>query len=643
MSKSYKGSLSLEWYNKQKAIMLSKQKDELIKSDVQAPVIDWVNKDESLFYEINSEIGKGRTPYWVNRSDIRIKEARPLIHNKTYFVYTSSKNGSIGKNNVYKVVEEKKEDSLQKNILIKGDNLLALNSLKKKFSNLDEQEKVKCIYIDPPYNTGQAFEHYDDNLAQSEWLTLMRDRLVILHELLKKEGTLCIQLDQKNLFHIKVLLDELFGKNNFVNIFTVKTSDPSGLKTVNPSPYDSAEYILMYAKDKTCYKYETSYIECDYDEGYSKIVVNIDSDYKKWKIEPVKEYYAKLKGFNSVKDAVGKIGKLDFMSEIAEFALKNSRSVFQLTAIADDAGVKIVETREKSKEKEMEIFKVDRTDKEIYVMNGRQIYFYSSKVKSIDGKQVPTKQLTNIWTDIPYNGISNEGGVKFKESKKPEKLVKRIIEISGAKKGEIVLDCFAGSGTTLAVAHKMNMNWIGVEIGDHADTHIIPRLKSVIDGSDDTGITENVKWNGGGGFSYYALGESIIRFNKNSQIDFNWNLSTSHIEESLLTSYDYQLLDVSNLEHTDLFKDCEMDFKIGIQHIGARSRIALVSIVEKDENLETIKYEYIQDIITRIKSKFNPDSIDIFTNRGVDIAFESKPDYLEIIKVPHAIMVELEK
>jgi adenine-specific DNA-methyltransferase len=644
MGKTYTGSLSLEWYNKQKSIALLNSEQTENALDIAAPKINWVNKDEALFYEIDTEDGIGQRPYWVNRNDIRVKEARPLELQKLYFTVSKDKVGTIpGTHSEIQLKEAKNDDEQVENILIKGDNLLALNTLKKIFENKRDEEKIKCIYLDPPYTTGQAFENYDDNLAQSEWLTLMRDRLKVLHELLRQDGVLFIQLDEKNIFHVRVMLDEIFGKLNFTNLFTVKTSDPSGLKTVNPSPYDSAEYIIMYAKHKPSYKYETLYVECDYDSGYSKFIENINEPYSKWKITSLNEYYANKKGYPTIDSAKKAIGKLDFLSAVGDFAKENCESVFQATAIADDAGRDIVELRDKSKNNPDKIYHLKRESDEIYILNGRQVYFYKNKIRVIDGRKVPTIQLTNIWNDIPYNGISKEGGVKFKESKKPEKLIKRIIEVANSKEGDYILDCFAGSGTTCAVAHKMKRKWIAVEIGNHADTHILPRMKSVLSGSDDSGVTESIKWKGGGSFKYYHLGQSIIKIQKEGTSDFNWSLGKKFIEESFLLSYDYSIDKSLNLSANKLFTDMENLPLIGIQKNGSKNRVAIVSLNGPKDKLGNISYDELQSLYKAVVDKFSPEYINIFTNRGIEIAYDSKPDDLEVIKVPHAIFAELEK
>lgn len=644
MAKSYKGTLSLDWYNKQQSILLRGEGAISLDTDVPAPKINWVNKDEALFYEIDSEGGIGQIPYWVDRNDIRVKEARPLILQKVFKSVAESKPGTLdGMDTKWRVVELNNDDLSVENILIKGDNLLALNTLKKMFDNMPEDQKVKCIYIDPPYNTGQAFENYDDNLEQSEWLTLMRDRLVILHKLLREDGVLFIQLDEKNIFHVRVMLDEIFGKQNYLNFFTLKTSDPSGFKTVNPSPYDSAEYILLYAKNKPSYKYETLYVKSEYDSGYNRYITNMEAIPQNWNIIDLKEKVAHHLGYKDAKNAQESIGKLDFIEKVADFALNNSERVFQATAISNKAGAEVINLREESMKNKDTVLLLKRESDTVYVLNGRQLSFYSTKIKSVDGERTPSLQLTNIWTDIPYNGISKEGGVKFQESKKPEKLIKRIIEVANAKEGDLILDCFGGSGTTFAVATKMKMKWIGVEIGNHADTHIVPRLKTVLDASDQAGVTKTLSWKGGGSFKYYHLGQSFIKINKDGTGDFNWSLGKKFIEESFLSSYDYILDKTVNLSEGQLFPDQENTPSIGIQAFGTKKRVAVISLNEPGGKKETLSYEEIFHIYSTIKKQINPEYINIFTNKGLELAYDSKPDDLDVIKVPHAIFSELEK
>jgi adenine-specific DNA-methyltransferase len=252
MAKQYKGSLTLEWFNKQKAIINLNENSIKSEKDIPVPRINWINKEEALFYDLNQEEGIGNIPYWVNRDDIRVKEARPLVFQKAFNVISRDIVGTIpGTNNEYIIEEIAKDEIVQSieivNTLIKGDNLLVLNSLKKQFDKLPENEKVKCIYIDPPYNTGSAFEQYDDNLEHSEWLTLMRDRLYVLKDMLREDGTIWISIDDDECHYLKILCDEIFGRQNFIasNIWQKIHSTKNDAKFISINH----EYILCYAKN----------------------------------------------------------------------------------------------------------------------------------------------------------------------------------------------------------------------------------------------------------------------------------------------------------------------------------------------------------------------------------------------------------
>ena len=412
-------------------------------------------------------------------------------------------------------------DKDTENMLIHGDNLLALKALEQKYTG-----KIKCIYIDPPYNTGARIDAdgkeigFDDNTEHSIWLNLMNRRLEILHKLLMYEGVIFVQIDDKELVYLKMLMDEIWGRKNFLNMIVVKTSDPSGLKTVNPSPYSQTEYILMYAKDRTKYVYETQYVPCTYDIGYNRLIVNRDRDYTEWKSISIVEAILKNLGIDSLEEAKKIYGKLDFEQMISEFAFKNSRSVYQATAISKKAGRAIVEGKELSLQNPDKVVCVTRDTKDdVYILNGRQIYFYENKIHEVDGKKVVTKPLTNLWIDIPWNGISGEGKVTFANSKKPEKLLKRIIEMT-TNENDIVLDSFLGSGTTAAVAHKMKRKWIGIEFANHCYSHCKERLDRVIDG-DRSGISKIVNWQGGGGYKFYELAPSLIEKDKHGMPVFS--------------------------------------------------------------------------------------------------------------------------
>jgi adenine-specific DNA-methyltransferase len=331
----------------------------------------------------------------------------------------------------------------------------------------------------------------------------MKNRLSVANMLLTKNGVIFINVDDKEYSYLKVVCDDVFGRENFLNVIAVKTSDPSGHKTVNPSPYSQTEYILLYAKNKQAYKYEIQYIASDYDSGYNQLITNFDAPFPEWQIVGLFDYLAKEKGYKDTRDANKQLGHNVFQSIVADFALENRERIFQGTAIADDAAKDIVEIRNKSKSSLGDIFKVAREKEDVYIKDGRQIYFYSNKVREIDGVLTPSKPLTNLWTDIPYNGISKEGGVKLKNGKKPEKLLRRIIEIS-TEPNDIVLDFHLGSGTTCAVAHKLGRQYIGVEQLDYGQNDSVIRLKNVVNG-DSTGVSKIVNWQGGGNFVYLEL------------------------------------------------------------------------------------------------------------------------------------------
>lgn len=457
---------------------------------------------------------------WIGKDDRPRLEPRILIEEPEFSYHA----------------ETRREGDQFDNMLIHGDNLLALKALE---TDQNIRGKVKCIYIDPPFNTGAAFEHYDDGIDHSIWLNLMRERLLILKNLLTEDGVLWIHIDDKEMAYLRVMCDEVMGRKNFLNMIVIKTSDPSGLKTVNPSPYSQTEYILMYAKNRQNYRYQQRYVETNYDAGYNKYIVNISDGYKNWTVVGLNEHVAKSLGCESTRDARKKYGRAGFDSQVAQFALEHAESVFQATSISNDAGRGIVEMRDISARTPDEVFLFERDDAgDIYILNGRQIYFYKSKLKLIEGQVVPAKPLTNLWSDIPYNGIAREGGVVFKNGKKPERLLKRCIELC-TEPGDLVLDSFAGSGTTGAVAHKMGRRWIMVELGEHAKTHILPRLQKIIDGSDNGGVTDAENWQGGGGYRFFKLAPSLLQKDKWGNLIINKDYQPEMLAEAICKHFNY--------------------------------------------------------------------------------------------------------
>jgi len=436
-------------------------------------------------------------------------------------VFTNSKR--IDAKGEHTISEIKQTD----NLIIKGNNLLVLYSLKNKFSG-----KVKLIYIDQPYNIGNDEFKYNDSFNHSTWLTFMRNRLKVAKDLLHKEGAIFVQIDHHELGYLNILIDEIFGPENKVQIISVKTASPAGFKTVNPGPIEVTEYILFYTKSRKDYDFKRNYVSVGYHENYNRVIVNKDEDPSKWKLEPIKKIVLEENGIavhqsiiRSYKEAEKKWGKywrIIFEQLIAAYALENRNKV---VSVRDphkpvDRLKKILEKSKKNRDK-VYVYKrnLDDEDKEpIYIINGGALAFYSNKVQEIDGEITPTELLTDFWDDISWAGIANEGGVKLKSGKKPEKLLRRIIDMTTIP-NDIVLDFFMGSGTTCAVAHKMGRQYIGIEQLDYGKNSAIFRLTNVVKG-DHSGISKIVGWKGGGNFVYCELtelNEKLIQDIKNAK------------------------------------------------------------------------------------------------------------------------------
>ncbi len=403
-------------------------------------------------------------------------------------------------------------------LLIHGDNLLGLRALESDFTG-----QIKCCYIDPPFNTQQAFDHYDDGLEHSVWLSMMKNRLQIIHNLLAKDGTLFVHIDDNELGYLVVLLDEIFGRANRLYIVSFKQGSATGHKAINPGCVNTANFILIYSKDKSHWTPNRVFTERGRDERYGQYIENIADDFKKWRLTTLMKGFASAKGL-SEKDARALVkGQPELLDE---FVIDNAKSVVQL-ARPDykNVGAETRKLIDKSQEEPDKVFRLERTEglSTIYLLGGKRILFYSDKLKNIDGRLVAGEPLTTLWDDILSNNLHAEGGVDFPKGKKPEALIKRILEMS-TNPGDWVLDSFAGSGTTAAAAHKFGRKWIAIELGDHAVTHIQPRLKRVVEGIDESGITKAVSWKGGGGFRFMKLAPSLLLKDSHG----NWVISPKY-------------------------------------------------------------------------------------------------------------------
>ncbi|ENZ1758221.1 site-specific DNA-methyltransferase [Pseudomonas aeruginosa] len=360
------------------------------------------------------------------------------------------------------------------NRLIFGDNLLALKALEQEFSG-----KVKCVFIDPPYNTGSAFTHYDDGLEHSIWLGLMRDRLELIKRLLAEDGSLWITIDDNEAHYLKVLCDEVFGRHNYKTTVTWQrkysvSNNFQGIASI-------CDFVLVYAK----------------------------SDTFKNNLLPRSEESA-ARYSNPDNDPRGPWKAVDYLNQ----ATPEKRPNLCYDIVNPNTGVAIKNTKK--------AWKYDPSTHKRHVEENR-IWWGRDGRNTVPALKLFLSEVRDGMT--PHNWWPHEEVGHTDEAKKemiglygprdvfdtpkPERLLKRILEIA-TNEGDLVLDSFAGSGTTGAVAHKMGRRWIMVELGEHCHTHIIPRLKKVIDGDDKGGISESVGWEGGGGFRYYRLAPSLI-------------------------------------------------------------------------------------------------------------------------------------
>jgi adenine-specific DNA-methyltransferase len=329
----------------------------------------------------------------------------------------------------------------------------------------------------------------------------MTTRLKILNSLMTIDGVIWISIDDKELHYLKVLCDEIFGRNNYITTICVKMSTASGVKTSHREKtiIKEKEFVLCYAKNSNSVKFNPQYVpKYDWDDEFQYYLEKHSSENPDdWEIKRLVDV---LKEYN-----------IDFNpanEKFKEFTSKHSNLIWRRAFIRN-------EFKELSQRNPDKIF----TDKNgaNYYYRGRQMYFLSDRMHNCfteEGyKYLPSYLLGDFWVDINTGKLFNEGGVDFRNGKKPEFLIARIIELT-TQKNDIVFDSFLGSGTTAAVAQKLERKWIGIELGEHAITHCYPRLKNVVDGTDQNGVSKAVSWKGGGGFKFYTLAPSLLNTDK---------------------------------------------------------------------------------------------------------------------------------
>lgn len=416
------------------------------------------------------------------------------------------------------LIEDKEKsygDASSDNMLIHGDNLLALKALERDYTG-----KIRCIYIDPPYNTGNAFEHYDDDLEHSIWLNMLYKRIRILHSLLAENGTLWISIDSTEGHYLKVMCDEIFGRSNFVSDITYEKSNVTGLGQ-GGAIFNTGEKILVYKKNilelnevlaseklskKTMQRYR-KYIQS---EGTKELVEEFESASNGLPVRIYKhtDYVIgdiSLKQFESRESEI-RAQYYEFFDTIYRTYVVQQENEFQNSLMSRMEknslySVEYTPSRGRNGGKETTLF----------YHNG-ELCAWLKDTAFLEGRDVvKTTKLSNVWKndDIPKADLGNEGGVAFPRSKKPEKLIERIL-LMATNEGDLVLDSFLGSGTTAAVAHKMSRKYIGIELGDHCYSLCKKRLDRVIDGKDSNGVTKQYNWQGGGGYHFYELAPSLL-------------------------------------------------------------------------------------------------------------------------------------
>lgn len=485
-------------------------------------------------------------------------------------VFTNAKRYT--KNGIEENIEFKDDD----NLIVKGNNLIALSSLLERYEG-----KVKCIYIDPPYNTGSDSFKYNDHFNHSTWLTFIKNRLKFAYNLLSDDGTIAISIDNNEIGYLTILLDEIFGKENLKNIITVKRASASGAKVINPGVVNIAEYVAIYSKNEKLWSPNRVFASKDYDNRYNQFIVNSEDPFEKWEFITVLEAFSKKSGIK--KSQLKRHYGDNYEIELNNFVIENREKIIRFAAL-DDRQISS-ETRE-CKRISMNnpdiIIRQEREGyKDYYFKNGNCILFAKDRIMKIDGNYTFSTPITDIWTDCLPNDLHNEGQVEFKKGKKTEKMISRIFELC-SNPGDIVLDFFAGSGSSGATALKMNRKFILCEQMDYIEHTTIKRLRNVING-EKRGVSTNYNWNGGGSFVYCELME-----NANALISIIESATKENIDDIKAEIYaDDRILPYIT---SDELKGLEEEFeKMDLNE----KKKALISLVDK--NKLYVNYSDIDD------------------------------------------------
>ena len=436
---------------------------------------------------------------WIGKGEEPKLEPRILIENPEY---------SYG-------------DPNAENLLINGDNLLALKALEQNYTG-----KVKCIYIDPPYNTGAAFEHYDDNIEHSIWLDLMKRRLVLLKKLLSNDGFICVHIDDSEGHYLKVLMDEVFGRSNYLTTFYIRVRYPDKTLKQDMAFHKEIEQVHIYRKaygakpnlnesdsnfDKFNYYFEELSEGKEIELGGKRVVAFNKNQYKIKKGEGTEDGRKEIWATGSILDgnSSGRFFR-DYLT--GRYEEDGLGVMYKVYGIGDDKFD----------------FRYFTGPQREGATKGK--YFQGVPNSQLENQNETKKSPINNFYDLAgsFGNCRHEGGVDFRSGKKPEKLLQIILN-HFSNEGDLVLDSFLGSGSTCATAFKMGRKWIGIELGEQAYTHCLPRLKSICQGNDLTGVTLESNWKGGGGFKFYTLAPSLLKKDKFG----NWVISEDYNPDML--------------------------------------------------------------------------------------------------------------
>ncbi|HNZ43610.1 MAG TPA: site-specific DNA-methyltransferase [Bacteroidales bacterium] len=464
------------------------------------------------------------------------------------------------------------------NMLIHADNLLALKALEQNYSG-----KIKCVYIDPPYNTGNAFEHYDDGLEHSTWLNLMKPRLELLFKLLSNDGSIWISIDADESHYLKVACDEIFGRKNFIDeVIWQRAYSPINLKKTLSRSHD---VMLVYAK-------------------------NFDEKFELNKLPRSEEANKRYSNPDNDPRGVWKSSDCSVGPVVQD----------KLYTITTPSGRKVTPPDGRCWLYTEERFKEMVADNRIWFgPNGSSV----PSVKKFLTEVKSGITAMTLWTyqEVGHNQDAKKEVKEFNSDNvfatpKPEKLIQRVIQLS-TNEGDIVLDSFLGSGTTSAVAHKMGRKWIGIELGDHANTHSLPRLRKVCDGTDQGGISKAIEWKGGGGFKFYNLAPSLLNKDKYNQWVINPN-------------YNADLLAAAMARHE------------GFSYSPDESVVWKQGFATENHFIFTTTNTITPDVVEQILSEMKPDeSLRICCTAFIDGCNEIS-NRIEIKKIPEVLLGKCE-